>query len=194
MSGDEPFPIAKASKAKTGNTGYADIAAHDGIDGTWYIWEVKHVGGVNGEAGAEAQGPADVRWYIQKMKNQFPGGRTRPVVGTNVQPGMTINTRLMMPNPNNPKETLVTTSSIAIGRPASYAGVIVYWTKKRDDTDDDTRETDKRAEEQAKAKANANNKPPKHSLPQSIWDWLVSVGRDPQGVPEAPEPIFEPVP
>jgi RHS repeat-associated protein len=179
------FPIAHASKKLTGNTGYADIAAHDDIDAVWFIWEVKHIGGVNGEAGAEAQGPADVLWYIQKLKDQFPGQTVRP--------GMTITTRLMQPNPDNPKQTLVTTSSTALGRPASYAGVIVYWTKKRDDTDDDTRAVDKQKEEQAKAKAQADHDPPKHSLPYDIWEWLISVGRDPQGVPAVPEPIVEPV-
>jgi hypothetical protein len=65
------FPLAGASKKGTGKPGRADIVAYDPITNTYYLWEVKCVGGDHGELGAESEGPADIGGYITAMRAQF---------------------------------------------------------------------------------------------------------------------------
>jgi hypothetical protein len=157
--------IAGASKRKNGNPGYADIVAYDSANDQWYISEVKKVGGVNGEAGAESTGPSDLAWYMAKFRAEHPGAK--------IKPGIYISRELMQPDPLDRRQTLVAQSSTTLGRPSpKFDGVVGYWTRKQRDTDENTREIDERQQASADAAKNSSAVDPPSPVrvgPQPDW-------------------------
>ncbi|MBF9127995.1 RHS repeat-associated core domain-containing protein [Plantactinospora sp. S1510] len=160
------YPIPGASRKKNGKTGYADIVAFDPVTKTWYVWEVKHVGGKNGEAGAEADGPPDLKWYMDKMKEAFPDWK--------VEAGRALPRELMRPDPVERGKTLVVDSSTNRQRPEGppeegYDGVVIYWTRNPRPSDDDIKAADAA---DAKPPVEATKLHDKGML-QRGWDWWV---------------------
>ncbi|MEU7826398.1 RHS repeat-associated core domain-containing protein [Catellatospora sp. NPDC049133] len=159
------MPIAGTGPG--GSVGRADIVAYDPLTNTMYVWEVKHVGGVNGEAGAEAKGPADRDKYINGLKAQF-----KDVPGMQVKAGFRLNTELSRPDPDDARRTLVVNSSTNKGRPSpQFDGVIIYWTRNKRD-DDEYRRGYGWDHEQDRVAARNEATNGDGGWPSQVWDWL----------------------
>jgi RHS repeat-associated protein len=124
------YHIPGGSKKMNGNSGYADIIGYDPKTDWYYIWEVKHVGGsITDPAGAEAQGPKDIAKYIAALK--------RYKKTENVSPGEDLPGEITQQDPIDRRLTLVTNSSLKRGiTDPKFAGVLVYWTRNKRDSDE----------------------------------------------------------
>lgn len=181
------FPIIGASKASTGNDGSADILACDRLTNRCYVWEIKHICGKKGECGAESNGPEDLNWYIEHFQKQFAAG------GYTLEKGWELNTRLYRPDPDDPKQTLVTASSVDEGRPSpEFDGVIIYWTDKKKPADEDMRGYKWKL---GKGEA-SNEEDPERK--KGFWEWWWENSGPPEGppslIPGVRVPIRVPLP
>ncbi|WP_307833920.1 RHS repeat-associated core domain-containing protein [Actinoplanes regularis] len=167
--------------------GYADVMAYDPDTETFYIWEVKHVGGnpVPAPGTGEYKAPSELEHYIEQFR-----ANTRHEV--KIEPGERLPYRLSQPDPVTKGKTLWTSSSENEGRPPNYQGVVIYWTtnrKKEDSTFNEPYATMGQMREESWRRQNELTQQPSAAAPSAPsnsfdnppnpLDWLLPVSVSP---------------